>query len=48
VAAEMKEHAKTVAGSIFMVDQRGDDSRKDKKNRKLINVQNIKRSAKGK
>jgi len=48
VAAEMKEHAKTVAGSTFMVDQRGDDSRKDKKNRKLISLQDIKRSAKGK
>jgi GGDEF domain-containing protein len=48
VAAEMKEHAKTVAGSIFMVDQRGDDSRKDKKNRKLISLQDIKRNAKGK
>ena len=48
VAAEMKEHAKTVAVSTFMVDQRGDDSRKDKKNRKLISLQDIKRSAKGK
>jgi GGDEF domain-containing protein/CHASE3 domain sensor protein len=48
VAAEMKEHAKTVAGSTFMVDQRGDDSRKNKKNRKLISLQDIKRSAKGK
>jgi len=48
VAAEMKEHAKTVAGSNFMVDQRGDDSRKDKKNRNLISLQDKKRSAKGK
>jgi GGDEF domain-containing protein/CHASE3 domain sensor protein len=48
VAAEMKEHAKTVAGSIFMVDQRGDDSRKGKKDRKLISLQDIKRSSKGK
>jgi hypothetical protein len=47
VAAEMKEHAKTVAGSTFMVDQRGDDSRKGKKDRKLISLQDIKRSSKG-
>ncbi|MEJ2097704.1 MAG: DUF4040 domain-containing protein [Deltaproteobacteria bacterium] len=47
VAAEMKEHAKTVAGSNFMVDQRGDDSRKGKKDRKLISLQDIKRSSKG-
>ena len=31
VAAEMKEHAKTIAGSTFMVDQRGDDKRKGQK-----------------
>jgi GGDEF domain-containing protein len=48
VAAEMKEHAKTVAGSIFMVDQRGDDSRKDEKDRKLISLQDMKHSSKGK
>ena len=48
VAAEMKEHAKTVAGSTFMVDQRGDDSNRGKKNRKLISLQDKKRSAKGK
>ena len=48
VAAEMKEHAKTVAGSTFMVDQRGDDKRKGKKNRKLISLQDLKRSSKGK
>ena len=48
VAAEMKEHAKTVAGSIFMVDQRGDDSRKGRKNRKLISLQDMKHSSKGK
>ena len=47
VAAEMKEHAKTVAGSTFMVDQRGDDSRKGKRDRKLISLQDIKRSSKG-
>lgn len=47
VAAEMKEHAKTVAGSTFMVDQRGDDSHKGKKNRKLISLQNVKRGSKG-
>mgnify|MGYP000511851372 CR=1 FL=1 len=48
VAAEMKEHAKTVAGSNFMVDQRGDDLHKGKKDRKLISLQDIKRSSKGK
>jgi len=48
VAAEMKEHAKTVAGSTFMVDQRGDDKPKGKKNRKLISLQDLKRSSKGK
>ena len=47
VAAEMKEHAKTVAGSTFMVDQRGDDARKGKKNRKLISLQDVKRGSKG-
>jgi GGDEF domain-containing protein len=47
VAAEMKEHAKTVAGSTFMVDQRGDDPRKGKKDRKLISLQDIKRTSKG-
>ena len=47
VAAEMKEHAKTVAGSTFMVDQRGDDKKKSKKDRKLISLQNAKRGSKG-
>jgi len=47
VAAEMKEHAKTVAGSTFMVDQRGDDQSKNKKDRKLISLQDLKREAKG-
>ncbi len=47
VAAEMKEHAKTMAGSTFMVDQRGDDLHKDKKDRKLISLQDIKRGSKG-
>jgi len=47
VAAEMKEHAKTVPGSVFMVDQRGDDRGKGKKNRKLINLQEAKRESKG-
>ncbi|MGD9235809.1 MAG: diguanylate cyclase [Desulfobacterales bacterium] len=47
VAAEMKEHAKTVAGSTYMVDQRGDDSRKGKKDRKLISLQDAKRGSKG-
>jgi hypothetical protein len=48
VAAEMKEHAKTVPGSTFMVDQRGDESPKNKKDRKLISLQEVKRSSKGK
>jgi GGDEF domain-containing protein len=48
VAAEMKEHAKTVAGSIFLADQRGDDTGKGKKNRKLISLQDLKRESKGK
>ena len=47
VAAEMKEHAKTVPGSVFMVDQRGDDYGKGKKNRKLISLQEAKRESKG-
>jgi len=47
VAAEMKEHAKTVAGSTFMVDQRGDDKKKSKQNRKLIRLQDAKRGSKG-
>ncbi len=47
VAAEMKEHAKTVAGSTYMVDQRSDDSRKGKKDRKLISLQDAKRGSKG-
>ena len=47
VAAEMKEHAKTVAGSTLMVDQRGDDSRRGKKDRKLISLQDAKRGTKG-
>jgi GGDEF domain-containing protein/CHASE3 domain sensor protein len=47
VAAEMKEHAKSVAGSVFMVDQRGDDRGNGKKNRKLISLQEAKRESKG-
>jgi GGDEF domain-containing protein/CHASE3 domain sensor protein len=47
VAAEMKEHAKTVAGSTFMVDQRGDDNDRCKKDRKLISLQDVKRISKG-
>jgi GGDEF domain-containing protein len=47
VAAEMKEHAKTVAGSVFMVDQRGDDCGRGKENRKLISLQEAKRESKG-
>jgi len=47
VAAEMKELAKTVAGSTFMVDQRGDDKGKGKNDRKLISLQELKRGSKG-
>jgi GGDEF domain-containing protein len=47
VAAEMKEHAKTVAGSTFMVDQRSDNSKKGKEDRKLISLQDAKRGSKG-
>jgi hypothetical protein len=46
LAAEMKEHAKTVAGSTVMADQRGDSKRK--KDRKLISLQDRKRGSKGK
>jgi GGDEF domain-containing protein len=48
VAAEMKEHAKTVAGSTFMVDQRGNSRSKGERDRKLISLQDLKRSSKGK
>ena len=46
VAAEMKEHAKTISGSTFMVDKRGDD--KGRKDRKLISLPDLKRASKGK
>jgi GGDEF domain-containing protein/CHASE3 domain sensor protein len=48
VAAEMKEHAKTISGSTFMVDQRRDNKSKNKKDRKLISLQDLKRGSKGK
>jgi GGDEF domain-containing protein len=48
VAAEMKEHAKTISGSNFMVDQRGDDMSRGQKDRKLISLQDLKRGSKGK
>jgi GGDEF domain-containing protein/CHASE3 domain sensor protein len=48
VAAEMKEHAKTVAGSTVMADQRRDGKSKGKKDHKLIRLQDRKRSSKGK
>ncbi len=38
VAAEMKEHVKTISGSAFMVDKRGDDKGRGRKDRKLINL----------
>ena len=47
VAAEMKELAKSVSGSVYMVDQRrGDKGRRS--NRKLIKLQNDKKEEKGK
>jgi GGDEF domain-containing protein len=47
VAAEMKEHAKSVSGSVYMVDQRRGD-KSGKSNRKLIKLQNRKNAKKGK
>ena len=47
VAAEMKEHAKSVSGSVYMVDQRRGDPG-GKSNRKLIKLQNRKKAKKGK
>ncbi|MDH3885244.1 MAG: hypothetical protein OET63_13580 [Desulfobacterales bacterium] len=44
----MKEHAKTISGSTFMVDKRGDDSSKGRKDRKLISLPDRKRGSKGK
>ena len=44
VAAEMKEHAKTISGSTFMVDKRGDD--KGRKDRKLISLPDLKHGSK--
>ena len=48
VAAEMKEHAKTISGSTFMVDKRGDDKGKSRMDRKLITLPNRKLGSKGK
>jgi GGDEF domain-containing protein/CHASE3 domain sensor protein len=48
LAAEMKGHAKTISGSTLMVDQRGDNKSKNKKDRKLISLQDLKRGSKGK
>lgn len=39
IAAEMKEVAKTVAGSIFMADQRNEDNGESRTGHKLINMQ---------
>jgi len=47
VAAEMKEHVKTISGSTFMVDKRGDDRSKSRKDRKLISLPDLKHGAKG-
>jgi len=51
-AAEMKEQAKSVAGSLFLVDQR-EGKKGSRKNRKVINIkkrkpQIRKKAAKGK
>ncbi len=47
VAAEMKEHAKSVSGSVYKVDKRrGDKNRRS--NRKLIKLQTRKKARKGK
>lgn len=40
VAAEMKQYAKSFAGSVYKVDQRRDDPDKSKIDRKLIGLQN--------
>ena len=47
VAAEMKEHAKSVSGSVYMVDQRR-DNRGRRSNRKLIKLPTRKKAKKGK
>jgi GGDEF domain-containing protein/CHASE3 domain sensor protein len=46
VAAELKEHAKSKSGSIFLVDQRRDDPG-NKNDRKLIKLQDHKKVVKG-
>jgi GGDEF domain-containing protein len=48
VAAEMKEHAKTIDGSVFLVDQRGDTASKFKSDRNLISLQDHRCDSKGK
>jgi diguanylate cyclase (GGDEF)-like protein len=45
VAAEMKEHVKSISGSVFMVDQRR-GKRGSRKDRKLIKIKNHKRASK--
>lgn len=47
VAAEMKEHAKSVTGSVFMVDQRR-GKKGSRKDRKLIKLKNTPKASKGK
>ena len=42
IAAEMKEVAKTISGSVFMADQRNDDHGTARTHRKLINMQSHK------
>jgi len=46
VAAEMKEHVKSISGSVFMVDQRR-GKRGTRKDRKLIKLKNHKHTSKG-
>lgn len=48
VAAEMKEHAKTISGSNYMVDKRGDDNSRGRKDRKLISLPDLKHGSRGK
>ena len=46
VAAEMKEAAKSVAGSLFLADQRGVDCGTSATERKLISMQALKLDSK--
>ena len=48
IAAEMKEVAKTIPGSVFMADQRNDDNGSSSSDRRLINIQSHKIEQRGK